>query len=319
MSGFQSVFAERLAGYVTLRRRLGFVFSAQEEILRRFDRFVHGHQHRGLLTEDLARAFAVSAQGATTQAASRRYLTVRGFSDYLATFEPRTPRLDPKVFSHRTWRRPPYVFTDEELEHLLQCASRYSPHHRVLSLAVHAMIGVAASAGLRLREVIGLNVLNVDLEQGVLVVRRSKFDKDRLVPVHATTLDVLRAYAAVRATMRCRPDEVAFFLSTRGRRFTQSNVDVIFHRLVRRVALHPPRGAPPTFCSLRHTFAVRRLIAWHQTGANVQALLPALATYMGHVEYTSTAYYLTATADLLAAAGQRLAGASQEDLHGQDA
>jgi len=319
MNGFQSVFGEHLAGYVRLRRRLGFVFSVQEEILRRFDRFVHGHQHRGLLTEELARAFAASAQGATTHAASRRYLTVRGFSEYLATFEPRTPQLDPKAFSHRKWRRPPYVFTGEELELLLQCASRYSAHHRVLSLAVHAMIGTAGSAGLRLREVIGLNVLDVDLKQGVLVVRRSKFDKDRLVPVHATTLDVLRAYAVVRATIRCRPDEVAFFLSTRGQRFKQSNVDVIFHRLVQRVDLHPPRGAPPTFYSLRHTFAVRRLIAWHQTGANVQALLPALATYMGHVGYTSTAYYLTATAELLAAANERLAVASREGRDGQDA
>lgn len=318
MSEFRSVFADHLAGYVRLRRRLGFRFSRQEEVLRRFDRFVHSRSYRGLLTEDLARGFALSVQDTATNEPTRRYMAVRGFSEYLATFEPRTPRLDPKAVYRRQLRRPPYVFTDGELLRLLHCASRYSRHHRVLSLAVHAMVGLAASSGLRLREVLGLDLQDVDLDKGVLVVRQSKFHKDRLVPVHATTLDVLRAYAAVRADIRCRSDEAAFFLSTRGRRFKQSNVDVIFHRLVRRIDLHPPKGAPPTFYSLRHTFAVRRLIAWHQSGANVQALLPALATYMGHVEYTSTAYYLTGTPELMAAAGDRLAVATGEGLHGKD-
>jgi integrase len=319
MSRFASVFAEHLTGYVTLRRRLGCVFSVQEETLRRFDRFVHAQQHRGLLTEDLVRAFAVATPERPSRAvAYTRYMTVRAFAEYVATFEPRTPQLDPKAFAYRKWRRPPYVFTGEELDRLLQAASRYSRHHRVLSLAVHAMVGMAASSGLRLREVVGLDVPDVDLDQGVLMVRRSKFDKDRLVPVHVTTLDVLRGYAAIRGDIRHPADEVAFFLSTRGRRFMRANVEDIFRALVARLDLHPPAGAAPTFYSLRHTFAVRRLITWHQTGADVQALLPALATYMGHVDYTSTAYYLTATAELLAAAGQRLEGASREDRHGQD-
>lgn len=319
MSRFESVFAEHLTGYITLRRRLGCVFSVQEQTLRRFDRFVQAQHYRGLLTEDLVRAFAVATPDRPSRAAMyTRYMTVRAFAEYVGTFEPRTPRLDPKAFAYRKWRRPPYVFTAEELDRLLQAASRYSRYHRSLSLTVHAMIGVAASSGLRLREVVGLDVPDIDVDQGVLMVRRSKFDKDRLVPVHATTLDVLRGYAGIRGDIRYAPNEVAFFLSTRGQRFTPANVEKIFRSLVGRIDLHPPAGAAPTFYSLRHTFAVRRLITWHQTGAPVQALLPALATYMGHVDYTSTAYYVTATAELLAAAGQRLAAARREGRHGQD-
>jgi integrase len=319
MSPFKSVFAEHLTGYVTLRRRLGCVFSVQERTLCRFDRFVHAQRYQGLLTDDLVRAFAVATPDTSSRAAAyTRYMTVRAFAEYVATFEPRTPQLDPKAFTYRKWRRPPYVFTDEELDRLLQAASRYSRHHRVLCLAVHAMVGIAASSGLRLREVVGLDVSDIDLDQGVLMVRRSKFDKDRLVPVHATTRDVLRGYAAIRGDISHAPTEVAFFLSTRGQRFKRANVEKIFRGLVGHIDLHPAAGAAPTFYSLRHTFAVRRLITWHQAGAHVQALLPALATYMGHVDYTSTAYYLTATAELLAAAGQRLVGASQGGHHGQD-
>jgi len=109
--------------------------------------------------------------------------------------------------------------------------------------------------------------------------------------------------------------ESAFFLNTRGRRFQRDNVEYLFRQLVRKVELRPTSGKPPTFYSLRHTFAVRRLVTWYQTGQKVQALLPALATYMGHVNYTSTSYYLTATAELLGVAAARLGTA--EERHGQ--
>jgi integrase len=318
MSGFQSVFAERLAGYVELRRRLGLRFNKQEEMLRAFDRYAHHHGHQGLLTDELARAFALAVPHTSTTVPGRRYLVVRHFAEYLATFEPRTPRLDPKAICRARRQPPPYVFTAEELELLLRRALEYSPKFRSLSRAVHAMVGLGASAGLRLREVLGLDMQDVDFDTGVVIVRQSKFHKDRLVPTHATTLDVLRGYAAIRDKVPRRPEEAAFFLSTRGRRFKALNVEHIFRRLVRSTALRPPREKPPTFYSLRHTFAVRRLIAWYHAGANVQALLPTLATYMGHVHYTSTAYYLTATAELLGVAAVRVAAMTAEASRAKD-
>jgi integrase len=304
MTPFTSVFAKHLAGYIALRRRLGWVFSVQEKTLRHFDRFAVAQAHHGVLTDALARAFAVAGERTTPRLIQHRYMTVRGFAEYLGTFEPRTARLDPKAFSYRKRRRPPYVFTDDELDRVLHTTTQCS-RYRVLRLGYHAMIGLAVSCGLRLREVVALDLPDVDLAQGVLTVRQSKFQKDRLVPVHPSTLTVLRAYAAERALRRAHAGVNAFFLSTRGGRFAADDVGVMFRRLVQRVDLHPPGGAPPTFYSLRHTFAVRRLIAWHHAGADVQALLPALATYMGHVAYTYTAHYLTATAELLAAAGDR--------------
>lgn len=315
MTPFTSVFATHLAGYIKLRRRLGWVFSVQEQTLRQFDRFAVAQAHRGVLTDALARAFAVAGEQPTSHRVHHRYMTVRGFAEYLGSVEPRTARLDPKAFSYRKRRRPPYVFTDDELERLLHETTQCS-RYRVLCLSYHAMIGLAVSCGLRRREVVALDLSDVDLTQGVLTVRQSKFQKDRLVPVDPSTLAVLRAYAAERTSRRAQAGVEAFFLATRGGRFAADDVGVMFRRLVRRLDLHPPGGAPPTFYSLRHTFAVRRLIAWHRAGVDVQALLPALATYMGHVEYTYTAHYLTATAELLAAAGDRLSGPTAGGPHG---
>lgn len=306
MSRFKSVFAERLASYVALRRKLGLRFESQEDMLHAFDRFAFERGHQGPLADQLARDFAMAVPDLTSTVPSRRYLVVRHFAEYLATFDPSTPRLDPKAIFRTRTQPPPYIFTDEDLMRLLSRVPEFRQRHPVSNRAFHAMLGLAASSGLRLREVLGLDLLDVDLETGVVVIRRTKFDKDRLVPVHATTLDVLRAYAAVRDQIPGANAEVAFFLSSRGRRFQAYTVVYLFRQLVRKLELRPPNGKAPTFYSLRHTFAVKRLVAWHRAGVDVQACLPALATYMGHVHYTSTSYYLTATAELLGVAADRL-------------
>ena len=306
MSAFRSVFAKHLADYIALRRKLGLRFDRQEEMLRAFDRFAHAHDHQGPLVEQLARSFALAVADVTTSVPSRRYLVVRQFAEYLATFDPSTPRLDPKAIFRLRSQPPPYIFTEEDLVRLLERATEFRRRHPVSNLAFHAMLGLGVSCGLRLREVLALDRSDVDFETGILAIRRTKLDKDRWVPVHATTLDVLHRYAAVREQIPGAAAEAAFFLSSRGRRFEPYTVEYLLRKLVRRLDLRSLRGKPPTFYSLRHTFAVRRLIAWYRAGVNVQACLPALATYMGHVHYTSTAYYLTATAELLGVAADRL-------------
>ncbi len=318
MSEFQSVFAQHLAGYVKLRRQLGLCFEYQRRMLRGFDRYVHDRAYQGPLTEELARSFATAVPDTTTTIPARRYVVVRHFAEYLATFDPRTPRLDPKAICRARRQPVPYIFTEEELEQLVCRALEFARRHPVSNRALQAMIGLAASSGLRLREVRGLDLSDVNLETGTMTIRSSKFDKDRLVLVHATTLDVLRAYAVIRKQIPGSTAEVAFFLNTRGHRFKRTNIEWLFRQLVRRIQLHPARGKPPSFYSLRHTFAVRRLVAWYRAGANVQALLPALATYMGHVHYTSTSYYLTATSELLGVAAERLGQVAEGALHGEE-
>jgi integrase len=305
MNIFHSGFASHLGRYVEVRRKLGLRFDMQESVLRAFDRYVHERNYSGALNQGLALDFANASEHGTG-AAARRYLIVRHFAQFLAIYDPSTPCLDPKAIIGHRQQPPPYIFADNELEQLLQRTNQIPHRCAAANLAMRTMIGLAASTGLRLREVISLDEADVDFGSGVLNIRRSKFDKDRLVPVHPSTLEALHDYAKARSSMPRAPEQTAFFLNTEYRRHHGTSVGRIFSKLVRKIDLQSPHRRLPTFGSLRHTFAVRRLVAWYRAGADVQALLPALATFMGHVHYTSTSYYLTATAELLGVAAERL-------------
>ena len=302
---FRSVFARHLTEYIRLRRGLGFKLESQATVLRRFDAYVCRQRHRGPLTQALALAFAADSPMITRSERWRRYQFVRHFSEYLAAFDPHTPRLDPKAL-HKINERPPvHVYSDAELGRLLRGARESSRKHPFRSLTLHAMIGLAASTGLRVGEVVRLDKGDVDLECGVMTIRRTKFKKDRLVPMHPTVVAVLRRYAVAREVVCRGADCPAFFINLRHQRFARHTVDDSFRKLAQLVGLRGPRGKGPSFHGLRHRFAVRRLQTWYQDGVDVQGMLPALATYMGHVRYTDTAYYLTATAELMGLAAAR--------------
>jgi integrase len=165
------------------------------------------------------------------------------------------------------------------------------------------LVGLLASTGLRSGEALRLDRADVDLADGVLHIRKAKFRKDRLVPVHMTTLAALRAYARHRDGAFPVPQDGAFFLSSRGNRLSPTGLSVAFGAACKLAGLDSDKPLRPH--DLRHRFAVTRLAAWHREKADVQALLPVLATYLGHARYTDTAYYVTGTAELLGMAVDR--------------
>ncbi len=311
MKRFSSKYANRLANYVALRRSLGLKFSNQESILHAFDRFLISDGNDGPITQELALRFASADPLASDKRCARYYQIVRNFSDYLATFEPHTPRLDPRALHAVRRRSPAYIFSESELEQLLALAQTVSAKNPIRGATLHAMIGLAASTGLRIGEVIRLDRKDVDLQSGVLTIICTKFYKDRMVIVHPTTLDVLRDYEALRDLTYPHCDSQAFFINTRRCRFAQHTLRLDFWRMLCQMGIREARGSGPSFHDLRHTFAVRRLVSWYREGADVQAMLPILATHLGHAHYSDTAYYLTATAELLGLAADRFHRALQ--------
>ncbi len=305
MTTFKSCFGKRLDAYIKLRRGLGYKYEGQSAILRRFDKYVCERKYNGALTQKLAMDFASANPNVRPTEVSRRYYVVRHFSEYLATFEPHTPRLDPKGMPDHKTRPSAYIFTEEELIRLLHEAHNVSSKNPIRGITLHAMVGLAASTGLRISEVVRLDKKDVNLETGVLSIRQTKFFKDRLVPMHETTRKVLCDYASIRDTVFAGCDCPSFFINMWRTRFSRHTLQLSFWELARRTGLRGDSGHGPSFHDLRHAFAVRRLVEWYKAGKNVQALLPALATYMGHVHYRHTAYYITATAELLDLAADR--------------
>jgi len=145
----------------------------------------------------------------------------------------------------------------------------------------------------------------VDHRRAVLVIRKTKFGKSREVALHASTVVALERYRRERDQRVPRRRAQSFFVSTAGTRLLYQNVHLTFLRLVYAAGLGARRPRP-TIHDLRHTFAIRTVLDWHRAGCDVEARLPLLSTYMGHVGPSSTYWYLTAIPELLEAATRRL-------------
>src|SRR5215204_4478179 len=146
-----------------------------------------------------------------------RLLVVRGFARYLAGIDPRTEVPPTGLIRLRRQRRPPFIYTDEQVLALMERA-RAAIRQRLAAATYETLIGLLAATGMRISEAIKLDDADIDWQQGVLLVRESKFNKSRYLPVHASTLDALERYAHQRDRLCPNPREPSFFISLRRRR-----------------------------------------------------------------------------------------------------
>ena len=302
MSAFAKTLANRVEGYIALRRSLGYAFQKQAAILRALARYAEAGQLDGPLTREMAINFIFSWEG-TANGRAIHYGIIRRFCEYLAIYDAQTEALEPRELPRSGAIPAPRILSDEELGSLISATSRVSPRYPQRGLTLTMLVGLLASTGLRSGEALRLDRADVNLTDGVLHIRKTKFRKDRLVPVHITTLAALRTYARHRDAAFPAPKNSAFFLSSRGNRLSPTGLSVAFGAACKLAGLDSDKPLRPH--DLRHRFAVTRLAAWHRDKADVQALLPLLATYLGHARYTDTAYYVTGTAELLGMAADR--------------
>lgn len=304
MSKFAQLVADKVDDYIELRRSLGYSFQNQAATLRAFCLFVERRRHSGPLTQELALAFVLSRK-VTPNVRARRHAVLRRFAEYLTVFDSRTHRLDPHALPRCRASAPARILNDAQLVCLLRAARELSPRFPLRGQTLYTVLGLLASTGLRSGEALRLDRADADLEQGVLFIRQTKFRKDRLVALHPTTRNALSAYADARDRVFPRRDSPAFFVSLRGRRLSFAGFGSAFHQARARAGLDAGTSRALRPHDLRHRFVVTRLALWHREGVNVQARLPVLATYLGHVRYSDTAYYVTATPELLGIAAQR--------------
>ena len=302
-STFAMMLDERVEAYIALRRSLGYSFDKQAANLRELVRYVETEQPDGPLSRRTVLGFIFSREG-TANGRAVRYGVVRRFSEYLAIFDPSAEALDPKALPRSRAIPPPRILSDEELARLMAACGRVSPDYPERGKFLVPLVGLLASTGLRSGEALRLDRGDVELTTGILQIRRTKFRKDRLVPIHTSTLTVMREYARHRDAAFPAREEPAFFISSRGTRLSSAGLGVAF-KAATSLADLDQGGKPLRPHDLRHRFAVKRLAIWHQERADVRAMLPLLATYLGHARYTDTAYYVTAGADLLAMAAER--------------
>jgi integrase/recombinase XerD len=289
--------------YLATRRALGFKLADHGWLLVDLVAFLD-RAGASRLTTELALAWATSSRGTQSWYAARLSIA-RGFARYLSTLDPDTEVPPAGLLSHRYHQTPPYLYSDADIDQLLAAANTLDPPLRAATY--RTFIGLLATTGMRVGEAVRLDRDDVDTEAGVLTVWRSKFGKSRQIPLHPTTVAALCVYARQRDQRYPDPITASFFLSTTGKRLDTTVVHKTFRTLCHRAGLtDPQRPNLPRLIDLRHTYAVRTLTGWYRAGLDVQARLPRLSTVLGHIEPASTYWYLSAAAELMAAAAQRL-------------
>jgi integrase len=300
MTGLRSA----LERYLSMRQGLGYKYRDQASRLRDFVSFMEARKAKTITTK-LTLAWATLPPRSHVSSA-RRLIDVRGFARHIASIDPKTEVPPTGIFPQ--WKRPkPYFYSEAEIDALLAAALSLPPTDRLRRWTYHHLFGLIGVTGMRLSEAIGLQRGDVDLEQGVLTVRKTKFGKSRLLPLHPTTRAALRSYAERRDShlgLRCGPH---FFVAERGGRLLKQYVHRVFWRLSREIGLRrPSESSGPRVHDLRHSFAIRTLLDWYREGRDVDRSLPALSTYLGHTSVQDTYWYLSACPDLMQEAVRRL-------------
>jgi len=288
-----------LRDYLAFRRALGFKLITEQRLLERFVQFA-ASAGATFITTELALKWVNQEDDTPPGHRAGRLAVLRRWARFASATDPRTIVPPEDLLPSRRRRIAPYLFTDKEI-HALIAAARALPSSSGLRPHTYVtLIGLYAATGLRAGEALRMDRDDVDLVEGILQIRESKFGKSRLVPVHASTCRALRRYAEDRDRIFPRPRSPSFFLSERGTRLSYDVVWLTFRALGRQVGLRTPPGLrAPRIYDLRHRFAITTLTHWHRRGADVTRRLPQLSTYMGHSSVANTYWYLTATPALL--------------------
>ena len=299
---------DRLAGYLAMRRALGYRLARAEKLLAQFIAWMNQRGEQTITTASaLAWATLPPATGSNWHA--HRLSVVRGFAAHVHALDPAHELVPQDLLLQRPRRAVPYLYTDSEIRALMAASCVIPTPHRAATM--RTLIGLLAVTGMRVGEAIRLDQGDIGHRRGVLTVIESKFGKSRELAVDATTTAALRAYLARGDRPVAVEPTDAVFTSATGTRLTYCNVHLAFKRIVKHAGLAPRSTAcRPRPHDLRHTFAVDTLLDAYRHDAgdteHIQAQIALLCTYLGHVNPGSTYWYLQAAPELLALAADRL-------------
>jgi len=288
-----------IEAYLTLRRATGFAMSNAEYLLKSFAAFAAGRGQTHVHTQT---AIDWATLGPSVAQRDARLKAVCRFVRHVRVDDARHELPPANHFGARKRRRPPHIYSAQEIDHLIEAALRLRPKGGLRPLTYATLIALLSATGLRISEALKLTV--ADVTGDGLLIRETKFRKTRLVPLHDTAAAGLQRYLARR---RPRTDDDPIFIGKRGGPLRYIAVKETFDRLVSKAGIVTATRRRPRLHDLRHTFAVRALQGSPAGRSRSGAHMVALSTYMGHVNIYATYWYLEATADLMrdvAAAGE---------------
>ena len=290
--------------FLAFRQQLGYKLLREGYLLREFGRYADNSGHKGPITNELVLRWVRRPKKAMPNYLAQRLLVVSRLARHLALTDPRTEI--PVDEGLKLRRVQPYIYTKQQIVDLLAASAALSPTGGLRPQTYRVLFGLLASTGMRVGEAIRLQCKDVDLNQGILRINNTKFSKSRLVPIHQSTLNVLREYAAFRDRYRRSVKSTAFLLAESGAPLHYDTVNNTFVAIRKRLGWGPScAGRSPRVHDLRHTFACHRLLEWYRDKVDVEHAILALSTYLGHTAVACTYWYLTGIPELLAICAAR--------------
>ncbi|MEN8259928.1 MAG: tyrosine-type recombinase/integrase [Pseudomonadota bacterium] len=281
-----------LQDYLAMRRALGFKLHSEGIGLLSFVAFME-QAEADYISTDLALTWAKQPTSAQPVWWAQRLSYVRGFARYCSAFDQRT-ELPPSGLLPFPHRRPsPYFFADDDIDRLLQGALQLPAKDGLTNHTLYCLFGLLSVSGLRIGEALGLTPDDVDLAEGILTIRSTKFGKSRLVPLHPTTAKILADYQQRRKQFLGGRQVPHWFVNSRGEPLGYDSVLRVFRRLTAGLSSQPGRSRPRMH-DLRHRFALVTVLHWYRDGKDVERQLPVLSAFLGHVQVSDTYWYLSA-------------------------
>jgi len=287
--------------YISYKKGLGFQLKIESHELRRFAAYTIAIGYEGSLTTDIAVQWATLKPEYSRWYMARRMETIRTFAKYICVFDS-AAQIPPKgMFGKCHGRTIPYIFTEKEICNLMESAKGlYSPDG-LRCITIPTAIGLLWATGMRPNEVCQLMDDDVDLKNGYITIRETKFAKSRILPLHKTTISKLSSYMQARDNLRKDFIDRYFLLMTGSQKLKIRNLEYAL-QVVRDNLLNGTKEwnrKPPRLYDIRHSFACNRLLNWLKDGINVDKKMLYLSTYLGHVKIADTYWYLTGTPELM--------------------
>lgn len=286
--------------FIDLRRLSGSDYSSQARLLGYFDRFlVEQYPHESFITRHMIDHYMQSLSHLRPRVRFNRFCVVRLLCRYIALTEPRCHVPESMRCVNAPGLFHPYIFNEQEIEDLLSAASALPPPESLRPHTYRTLFGLLYTTGIRIGEAFALSLRDFHSELDLLYIAEGKFRKARWVPLHPSTSRMLNKYIEHRLRNNPRRPDSPLFINLRSHGLRHCTVYQAFRQLLEKCGIVHRKYTGPRIHDLRHTFAVHRLLAWYRDNQDVNARLPALATYMGHVNVCSTHIYLRPTAELL--------------------
>lgn len=305
--------------YLEYRRNLGYQLRSSGDHLFDFADYADKLGHRGTFTVDLALQWASLLKEASPSSGARRLEVIRPFAKYLAIFDSDMEIPPAKILGSVQRRTPPHIYSQKEIAELMKAARTFIPLDGLRPRTYETLFGLLACTGIRISEALRLTRDDVDLKNGLLTIRETKFLKSRLVPLHPSATKALKRYTRFRNNYHPSAESNAFFLTEWGDPLCYSTVRSAFRKIRHILGWDIRDGTRmPRIHDLRHTFACQRLLQWYRDGIDIERHIHALYTYLGHVCVSSTYWYLTGTPELLAESAARFDKFANEPVKGDE-